>query len=54
MIDDVDPVLQLAQGDVAQSRVQRATDVAGRRLSGAQLVVDDLHPPAEQQQTVAR
>jgi hypothetical protein len=49
-VDDVDAVLQLAQRDVAHRWLQAPTDIAGRRLGCAELVVHDLHPPRQQQQ----
>jgi hypothetical protein len=47
-VEDVHPVLQLAQLHVAQRRLQRPPDVAGGGGRGAQLVVHDLHPAVEQ------
>ena len=47
-VEDVDAVLELAQGHVPERWPDRAPDVASCRLSGGQLVVDDLDPPVEQ------
>jgi hypothetical protein len=47
-VEDVDSVLELAQLDLAERRLERPADVALIRDAGAQLVVRDLNPAVEQ------
>jgi hypothetical protein len=47
-VQDVDPVLKLAQRHVTQRRVDHPPDEAGRRVAGGQSVVGDFHPAPDQ------
>jgi hypothetical protein len=47
-VKDVDAVLQLPQGHVAKGGLQRPPNVPNVGFRSTQLVIDDLHPPVEE------